>query len=197
MNEQKEREPVEDSPPAGEPGVEQGAAGEETGPAEPRDPEAALAEALTEVESAREQQLRLAAELENVRRRAARDVENAHKYGIERFATELLSVKDSMEMGLQSAREVQSEASAAIVEGLDATLKLLNQCLARFGIGEVDPVGEPVDPELHEAMAAQPSAEQEPGTVMLVVQKGYRIHDRLLRPARVIVSREAEGEERP
>ncbi|UCC13778.1 MAG: nucleotide exchange factor GrpE [Gammaproteobacteria bacterium] len=192
MNDQKERAPEEDL----EPGIDASPEGsEEEG--QSADPAVALESALQAAEAAREQQLRLAAELENVRRRAARDVENAHKYGVERFASELLSVKDSMEMGLQSAMEVESGAASAVVKGFEATLKLLDQCLAKFGITLLDPDGEAFDPELHEAMAAQPSSEQAPGTVLLVVQKGYRIHERLLRPARVIVSRAAEDEERP
>jgi molecular chaperone GrpE len=135
------------------------------------------------------------AELENVRRRAAREVENAHKYGIERLAGELLTVKDTMEMGLQAATD--SDSGSAMAQGFQATLKLLDQCLAKFGISEVNPEDEPFDPELHEAMAAQPSESHEPGTVLMVVQKGYRIHDRLLRPARVIVARAADDENSP
>ncbi len=167
------------------------AEGDTVAPAE--DLQARLEQLGAELESAREQHLRAVAELENVRRRAARDVENAHKYGVERFAAEILSVKDAMEMGLQSAAE--SEAESAIADGFRATLKLLDQSLAKFGISVVDPQGEPFDPEYHEAMSAQPSAAHEPGIVLMVVQKGYRIHDRLLRPARVIVSRAAEGED--
>jgi molecular chaperone GrpE len=149
-----------------------------------------LVAAQAELEAAREQHLRAVAELENVRRRAAREVENAHKFGVERLAAELLTVKDTMEMGLQATAE--SEADSAMAEGFKATLKLLNQCLAKFGISEVDPQDEPFDPEFHEAMAAQPSPNHEPGTVLTVIQRGYRIHGRLLRPARVIVSRAVE-----
>ena len=143
----------------------------------------------------REQHLRAVAELENVRRRAAREVENAHKFGIERLAGELLTVKDTMEMGLQAATD--SDTGSAMAEGFQATLKLLDQCLAKFGISEVNPEDEPFDPELHEAMAAQTSESHAPGTVLMVVQKGYRIHDRLLRPARVIVARAADDENNP
>jgi molecular chaperone GrpE len=152
--------------------------------------ESALEEARADAESARELHIRAAAELENVRRRAARDVENAHKYGVERLAAEMLAVKDSLEMGLDSAREAGIDK--AVEEGFDAVLKLLVQCLGKFGISEVNPDGDVFDPELHEAMAAQPSTDVEPGVVLNVVQKGYRIHDRLLRPARVIVSRAAD-----
>jgi molecular chaperone GrpE len=197
MNEQKDRVPEEELEPGVSASPDGSPAETESTGQEPTDPVVMLETALQAAEAAREQQLRLAAELENVRRRAARDVERAHKYGVERFAAELLSVKDSMEMGLQSATEADSGAAPAVVQGFEATLKLLDQCLAKFGITLVDPDGEAFDPEFHEAMAAQPSADQEPGTVLLVVQKGYRIHERLLRPARVIVSRAAEGEERP
>jgi molecular chaperone GrpE len=152
--------------------------------------ESALEEARAEAESARELQIRAVAELENVRRRAARDVENAHKYGVERLAAEILVVKDSLEMGLDSARGAGTDK--VVEEGFDAVLKLLVQCLGKFGISEVNPDGEAFDPEFHEAMAAQPSADVEAGVVLNVVQKGYRIHDRLLRPARVIVSRAAD-----
>lgn len=129
--------------------------------------------------------LRAAAELENVRKRAARDVDNARKYAIERFGAELLGVRDSLELGLQSDA---SADAAQIKEGSEATLKLLTTTLERFGVVEVDPQGEPFDPELHEAMTMQPSAEVEPGTVLTVFQKGYTLNGRLLRPARVVVA---------
>lgn len=182
----------QDEAPAGDTDSPLETATEEAAAAEPtrEELESQLEAARSEAAAAREQHLRAVAELENVRRRAARDVENAHKYGIERMASELLAVKDSMEIGLQSAEA--SDEDSAVAEGFRATLKLLDQCLAKFGISEIDPEDEVFDPELHEAMAAQPSATHEPGTVMMVVQKGYRIHDRLLRPARVIVSRTAE-----
>ena len=153
------------------------------------DPAAALAAAEAEARSQRELALRTAAELENVRRRAERDVENAHRYGVERFARELLAVKDSMEMGLQAAEEGAGPGAEAVLEGFSATLKLLKQCFEKSGIAEVNPLGEAFDPELHEAMATQPAAEQAPDSVLMVVQKGYVLHDRLLRPARVIVAR--------
>lgn len=169
-----------DEPAATEgPAVEQSAA----------DPEQLRAEA----EGLREQLLRVAAEMENVRRRAERDVENAHRYGIERFAREVIAVRDSLEMGLAAAAEAGAEeAVTTLTEGLRATLKQLDQSLEKFGISELDPAGERFDPELHEAMATLATRDTSPGDVMQVVQKGYLIHDRLLRPARVIVAREAE-----
>lgn len=135
----------------------------------------------------RDQFLRTAAELENVRRRAARDVESAHRFGVERFAREMLAVVDSLEMGREAARGAGE--SGAVAEGLEATLRLLLSVLGKFGVSPIEAFGEPFDPEAHEAIMTQPSTEAEPDTVIGVVQQGYRIHDRLLRPARVIVAR--------
>lgn len=131
--------------------------------------------------------LRAAAELENVRKRAARDVENAHKFALERFAADLLAVCDSLEMGLTMADDASIDS---LREGSEATLKLLNSVMQRFGIDELDPVGDPFDPTLHEAMTMQPSDDIEPGRVLTVFQKGYALNGRLLRPARVVVAAE-------
>ena len=129
--------------------------------------------------------LRAAAELENVRKRASRDVENARKFALERFARELLAVKDSLEMGLAAAEKASVES---LLEGSAATLKLLSNTLEQFGVAAVDPEGEPFDPEFHEAISMQPSTDVEPGSVVTVVQKGYSLNGRLLRPAMVIVA---------
>lgn len=130
--------------------------------------------------------LRAAAELENVRKRAARDVENAHKFALERFAADLLTVCDSLEMALAA-----DEASAdSLKAGSEATMKQLTSVLQRFGVEELNPEGEPFDPAVHEAMTMQPSDEQEPGSVLTVFQKGYALNGRLLRPARVVVAAE-------
>jgi molecular chaperone GrpE len=131
--------------------------------------------------------LRAAAEIENVRKRAARDVEHARRYALENFSKELLAVKDSLEMGLDAA---DSADAKALIEGSEATLKLLATTMERFGVVEVDPEGEPFDPELHEAMTMQPSGDVEPGSVLTVIQKGYSLNGRLLRPARVVVASE-------
>ncbi len=128
--------------------------------------------------------LRTAAELENVRKRARRDVENAHKFALEGFGKELLAVKDTLEMGLAA----EGASVESLLEGSAATLKMLATTLERFGIAEVDPAGEPFDPELHEAISMQASDDVEPGSVMTVVQKGYTLNGRLLRPAMVIVA---------
>lgn len=136
-----------------------------------------------------EKYLRAAAELDNVRKRAARDVEKAHKFALEGFATELLAVLDSLEAGLAAAEDADAET---LRQGSEATLKQLLAILQRFGVEEVDPHGEPFDPTLHEAMTVQPSADVEPGSVVTVFQKGYALNGRLLRPARVVVAAEAE-----
>jgi molecular chaperone GrpE len=133
--------------------------------------------------------LRAAAELENVRKRAARDVENARKFALERFGAQLLDVRDSLELGLQAGDKADAGQLRA---GSEATLKLLITTMERFGVVELDPQGEPFDPELHEAMTMQPSAEVEPGSVLTVVQKGYTLNGRLLRPARVIVAQDPQ-----
>lgn len=146
-----------------------------------------IAELRRKADENRDLYLRAAAETENVRKRAARDVEQARKYALESFGRELLAVKDSLEIGLDSADTADAEALAA---GHEATLKLLTAILERFGITELDPAGESFDPEFHEAMTMQPSADAEPGSVLNVIQKGYALNGRLLRPARVIVAAE-------
>ncbi len=159
--------------------TDQDAAGQAQNPADE------LAAAQTRAEENWERYLRTAAELENVRKRAARDVENAHKFALERFGKELLAVRDTLEMGLAAADNASVES---LIEGKDATHKLLTTILNQFGIEEVDPAGEPFDPELHEAISMQPSDDVEPGSVAKVVQKGYTLNGRLLRPAMVIVA---------
>ena len=150
------------------------------------EPEDELAAAQAKADENWERYVRAAAELDNVRKRASRDVENAHKYALERFGKELLAVKDTLEMGLA----VEDASVESLLEGSNATLKLLATTLERFGIVEVDPAGEPFDPELHEAISMQPSDNVEPGSVVTVVQKGYTLNGRLLRPAMVIVASE-------
>lgn len=157
-------------------------AGEESAATE----EATLAQELAaQAQENWDKYLRAAAELDNVRKRAARDVEHARKFALERFSTELLAVRDSLEAGLNAADQADA---AALQEGSEATLKLLAKVMGQFGVEELDPLGEPFDPNFHEAMTMQPSAEMEPGSVLIVVQKGYTLNGRLLRPARVVVA---------
>jgi molecular chaperone GrpE len=149
-----------------------------------------LQQALTEAEErARnhwEQYLRAVADLENVRKRAQRDIEAANRYGLEKFAAELLPVQDSLQLAVQNAGKADARS---LVEGQDATLKLLTKALEKIGVVPINPVGEPFDPARHEAMLAQESATAEPNSVLQVVQPGYELNGRLLRPARVIVSK--------
>jgi molecular chaperone GrpE len=136
--------------------------------------------------------IRAAAELENFRKRAGREVENARRYGIERLAQALLPIRDSLEAGLSSVEQADVEA---LLNGEKAMLRLLDSAFEQAGIEELDPQGEPFDPAKHEAMTLAPSEIAEPNTVLTVVQKGYAMHDRLLRPARVIVAQEPSDEE--
>ena len=146
----------------------------------------ALAESEERARSHWEQYLRAVADLENVRRRAARDIEAANRYGLEKFAQELLPVRDSLELAVQNAGRADARSLA---EGQEATLKLLNRALEKLGVTVIDPLGEPFDPARHEAMMMQESATAEPNSVLQVVQPGYELNGRLLRPARVIVAR--------
>lgn len=138
-------------------------------------------------EQARDQQLRAGAELENLRKRSQRDVENAHRFGLERAAQELLPVVDSLELAVASA---EAGDAATLAAGQQATLRLLLKAFERFSIQPIEPLGEPFDPNLHEAIVAQESATAAPNSVLQVVQRGYSLNGRLLRPARVIVARE-------
>lgn len=153
--------------------------------AEEPDADTAIAELTARADQNYDKYLRAAAELENVRKRATRDVENAHKFALERFCSELLAVKDSLEMGLAVADKADAQS---LLEGKKATLKLLTATMERFGVVELNPEGVPFDPQEHEAMTVQPSADVEPGSVLTVIQKGYALNGRLMRPARVVVA---------
>lgn len=157
--------------------------------AEQADSSPGLAAVRAQADENWDKYLRAAAELENVRKRAARDVENAHKFALERFAGELLAVLDSLEAGVAAGEEADAET---LLKGKEATLKQLLSIMQRFGVEEVDPHGEPFDPTLHEAVTVQPSADVEPDSIVTVLQKGYALNGRLLRPARVIVAAAAE-----
>ena len=128
--------------------------------------------------------LRAAAELDNVRKRASRDIENARKFALENFSRELLNVVDTLEMAIDSK---ESDLDA-LLSGNKATLQLMQNIMEQFDISVIDPHGEPFNAEFHEAMSMQPSDKVEPGSIMTVFQKGYLLNDRLLRPARVVVA---------
>jgi molecular chaperone GrpE len=146
---------------------------------------AELEESLAE---AKDQVLRTAAEAQNVRRRAEQEAEKARKFALERFVKELLPVVDSLEKALEAMGEDASEAHR---EGVSMTLKMQHDVLGKFGVEAVDPQGEPFDPQYHEAMAMVPNPELEPNSVMEVMQKGYLLNGRLVRPAMVVVSKAA------
>ncbi|MBJ7539238.1 nucleotide exchange factor GrpE [Marinomonas transparens] len=152
--------------------------------AEPENDE--LAKALEEVAHYKEAALRAQADAQNVRRRAEQDVEKAHKFGLEKFAKSVVSVADNLERALTSTPA--TDEPDLVREGVELTLKDLLETLSRFEVKVVDPHGEPFNPELHQAMTMVPNPELEPNTVMDVIQKGYTLHGRLLRPAMVVVS---------
>ena len=146
----------------------------------------ALLAAQEETRQHRDQYLRAVAEMENLRKRAQRDVEQAHRYAVEKLAQELLPVRDSLELAVANAGRGDA---ASLIAGQEATLKLLARAFEKFAIQPLDPVGEPFDAERHEAMMMRESATAEPDSVLEVVQPGYELNGRLLRPARVIVAR--------
>ena len=155
---------------------------------------AALDESRLVAEQAREQTLRAQAEAENVRRRAQRDVENAHKFALERFASSLLPVVDSLERAVETARGMTADGAAvAIADGVELSLKMFLDTLARADLVQLNPVGEPFDPKLHQAVTVLESATAEPGSILQVLQKGYTLNGRLVRPAMAIVAKAPAG----
>lgn len=148
---------------------------------------ARLAEVTRTAEANWDKFVRAQAELENLKRRAEKDVQNAHKFALERFARELLTVIDSLELGIQAATG-DTEEVQKLREGMELTRKQLVAVLEKFNVVAIDPVGEKFNPELHQAMAMQPDADAPPNSVIRVFQKGYLLHDRLLRPAMVVVA---------
>ena len=149
----------------------------------------ALAAAEAKATENRNSYLRAAAELDNYRKRCEREVENARKFAIERFAQELVTVGDALEAGINAGA---ANPGPALLEGTQATLRQLHRAFEKGGIKIIDPAGQPFDPEWHEAMMVQESREHPANTVLSVVQKGYSLNGRLLRPARVIVSKAPE-----
>ncbi len=173
-----------------EPGKEVEEEALEAGTEEQNDEIAAeLEEAKAKADENWEKVLRMQAEMENLRRRSALDIEKAHKFALDKFVNDLLPVKDSLEMGLDAGKAAQIEEAEKILEGVELTLKMLEDVLSKHGVEVVNPEGEKFDPEHHQAMTMQESEEHEPNTVMAVMQKGYKLNDRLVRPAMVVVSK--------
>lgn len=138
--------------------------------------------------AAQDQSLRVAADLQNVRRRADQDVEKAHKFALEKFAGDLLPVLDSLERGIELSSP-DDESIRPMREGMELTLKMFQDTLKRYNLEAIDPHGQPFNAEHHQAMAMQENAEVEPNSVLNVFQKGYLLNGRLLRPAMVVVSK--------
>lgn len=147
---------------------------------------AALQEEVTKY---KDQFVRAQAEMENVRRRAEVDISKAHKFALEKFTKELLPVVDSLEKSVESVGE---DAQVAVIkEGIDLTLSMLTNALGKFNVEQIDPTGEPFDPQVHEAMSMVEAPGAEPNSVVAVMQKGYLLNGRLVRPAMVMVSKAA------
>ena len=161
-------------------------------------PEAEIALLHSELEAAKQtindqkdSVVRAAADVENMRRRAAQDVEKAHKFALEKFANELLPVIDNLERAIEFS-DKENEQLKPVLEGIEMTVKSFNDAVSKFGVEIVNPQGEQFNPEFHQAMSIQPSNDVAPNTVLAVMQKGYTLDGRLLRPALVMVSKEAE-----
>ena len=131
--------------------------------------------------------VRAQAEMENLRKRTVRDIENAHKYALEKFVQELLPVIDSLELGLSASAEVENVDD--LRKGMDLTLEMIKKVMEKFGIAIVEAQGQKFNPELHEAVSTQEAGEYKPGEVVAVMQKGYTLNDRLIRPAMVVVAK--------
>jgi len=162
-----------------------------TPPAEP-ELQRLLEDARAKADEHWDQVVRVTAELENTRRRYERELDGARKFALERFVSELLPVRDSLELGVTAARESQADAGK-LHEGMELTLKMLGDAMQRFGVAPVEPMGELFDPNLHQALSVQPRDDVPANTVVVVVQKGYTLNGRLVRPAMVMVSRPSEA----
>ncbi|HHJ13844.1 MAG TPA: nucleotide exchange factor GrpE [Gammaproteobacteria bacterium] len=152
---------------------------------------ALLTDARSKADEHWDQCLRLQAEIDNLRKRSERDLANAHKFALEKIAAELLPVRDSLEMGLAAAAE--NADVDKLIEGGELTLKMLSSVMEKFNIKEINPINEKFNPDLHEAMSMQERDDVEPNTVVAVMQKGYTLNDRLIRPAMVMVSKAPAG----
>lgn len=150
--------------------------------------ETELQAARLEAVEAKEDMLRMQADMENLRKRLVREHEKARRRTLERFMADLLPVRDSMERGLEAAKDPAATVEA-LKEGKQLIMKMLTKAMGDHGLQTIDPGGEGFDPEKHEAMAMLPSAEHDENTVIEVLEKGYQLHDRLIRPAKVVVSR--------
>lgn len=171
--------------------------GDEPGP-EPAAPgsgasDARVAALEQELAEAKDRTLRMAADLENFRKRALKDREDAHHFGHQNLVKELLPSVDNLERAVDHARKSGEESASGLLEGVELVLRELHGVLAKHGVTPIEALGQPFDPALHEAMAQVPDGSQPPGTVVEVFQRGYQLRARLLRPARVVVSKRPDG----
>jgi molecular chaperone GrpE len=162
-------------------------------------PEAEIAMLYAELEAAKQTiadqkdgVVRAAADVDNIRRRAAQDVEKAHKFALEKFANELLPVIDNLERAIEFS-DKKNDTLKPLLEGIDMTVKSFNDAVSKYGVEIVNPQGEQFNPDFHQAMSIQPSNDVTPNTVLAVMQKGYTLNGRLLRPAMVMVSKAADA----
>lgn len=183
----KRNEQIDERNEAADAAAEQ-AAGAETGG---QDEGSELDVLSAKLQEYQDQALRAQAEMQNVRRRAEIDVEKAHKFAVEKFVKELLPVADSLEKAVESTegQENAGELVASIREGVEMTLNLFMNSIKKFNVEQLNPVGEPFDPNQHEAMSMVPAPDAEPNSVVAVVQKGYLLNGRVVRPAMVVVAK--------
>lgn len=172
-------------PPSGQPEISDSTPG-----SDPAHLHMLLEDARARADQDRDQLLRVRAEMENMQRRQAKELENAHKFALDGFVKELLLVRDSLELGYAAATEPDADV-AKLREGTELTLKQLGDVMSKFGVERVHPEGEPFNPDFHQAMSVQPRADVPPNTVTAVIQSGYLLNGRLMRPALVMVSQQA------
>ncbi|MDY6983806.1 MAG: nucleotide exchange factor GrpE [Pseudomonadota bacterium] len=182
-DQQEQQYDAQDQAGTGDPGAQ---------PAEVDDLAERIQEAVTAaLAEQRDMVLRAQAEIQNMRRRCEADVEKAHKFALEKFSAELLTVVDNLERALNAVGERGSEQVSALAEGVELTLKSFLEILNKFNVQQVNPVGEPFDPQVHQAITTVVNPNVEPNTVLDVMQKGYTLHGRVIRPAMVVVSKTA------
>jgi len=188
QEEEKELPSVDEEQAAAQGESGQSAAAPESREQNPEELTMMLEDARAKADEHWDQLVRSKAEVDNLRKRHERDLANAHKYALEGFVQELLPVKDSMELGLSAALDDNADV-AKLREGTELMVKMMTSALEKFNVLEIDPDGEPFDPKLHQAMSMQERDDVAPNTVVTVVQKGYTLNGRLVRPAMVLVSK--------
>ncbi len=188
MNQSPDMTPTQDSPQTPDPAASASTEQQDSA-SEVEILRAKLGEAEAQIQNSKEEHLRALAEIDNVRRRLERDAQVNLKYASEKLLGELLSVCDSLELGLQAAADATEGPAKALADGMQLTHRQLMSVLEKHGVKQIDPQGEAFNPDFHQAMSMIESTEMEPNRVHSVMQKGYTLHERLLRPAMVVVSK--------